>query len=433
MLICAHNVICCTGLIRHQLQFSHACSTSQIALAPPGTQACTFDIEKFHRTCPVLPDHKPWLVVQGKPGEFFIDHTHPFGAACASSNAGMIANAAVDIWIAEGVGPILKYEDDLTVFRTPTPDGQYSDGSFRYPYDRVDTLIAIAPLNIPWHPNKGMKAFASLLTFIGLLWDLNTRQVSLPDNKRLKFLSRVNSFIAQFSRGRCSLHDVEKLHGSLCYISFVYPEGRSRLPSLSNFSTKFKDNEYIRLYPPPSLITDLKWWSTRLSVPGVFRQLSPRGAPFDMGIFVDASTSWGISIIVDQQWIAFQLAPDWKIPGRDITWLETLAVREIRETGTRSNCSGREGIAHYSSEHAEYAVFAVVFHLVATWYSFTLLKPWPLAREASHRPPPYLETHSNEHFNLAKRYCDNKIRRSSRVPRNVQLRYQQPSCKRLRR
>ena len=69
-----------------------------------------------------------------------------------------------------------------------------------------------------------MKAFAPLLTFIGILWDLNTRQVSLPDNKRLKFLSRVNSFIAQFSRGRCSLRDVEKLHGSLCYISFVYPD-----------------------------------------------------------------------------------------------------------------------------------------------------------------------------------------------------------------
>jgi len=39
----------------------------QIVLAPSGTQACTFDIAKFHRTCPVLPDHKPWLVVQGRP------------------------------------------------------------------------------------------------------------------------------------------------------------------------------------------------------------------------------------------------------------------------------------------------------------------------------------------------------------------------------
>jgi len=69
----------------------------QVALAPPGTQACALDIAKFHRTCAVSPDHKAWLVLQGKDNHFYIDHAHPFGASCASSNAGMIANAMVDI------------------------------------------------------------------------------------------------------------------------------------------------------------------------------------------------------------------------------------------------------------------------------------------------------------------------------------------------
>jgi hypothetical protein len=45
-----------------------------------------------------------------------------------------------------------------------------------------------------------------------------------------------------------------------------------------------------------------------------------------MGIFVDASTSWGIGIVIDGRWIGFQLTPRWKVPGRDITWLETIAV-----------------------------------------------------------------------------------------------------------
>jgi hypothetical protein len=329
---------------------SSICYLIQVALAPPGTQACTFDIEKFHRTCSVLPDHKPWLVVQGKPGEFFIDHTHPFGAACASSNAGMIANAIVDIWKAEGIDPILKYEDDIAVFRTPISEGQHSEGSFRYAYDRSDALKVIAPLKIPWHPNKGMKLFASLLVFLGLLWDLNNRRVSLPENKRLKFLSRVNSFIAQFSQRRCSLRDIEKLHGSLCYLSFVYPDGRSRLPSLSNFSTKFNGNGYIRLYPPHSLITDLKWWFAKLSEIGNFRQLSPRGPVLDMGIFVDASTSWGIGIVIDQRWKGFQLAPDWKIPGRDITWLETLAIEILFGIIASSGISNRNLLIHSDNQ-----------------------------------------------------------------------------------
>jgi len=160
-------------------------------------------------------------------------------------------------------------------------------------------------------------------------WNLEQCHVSLPvipEQKRLKFLYCVNSFIAQYAWGCCTLRDVEKLHGSLCYISFVYPDGRSRSPSLLNFQTKFKGNEYTRLFPPPSLIMDLKWWSTRLSEMGVFWQLSPRGPPLDMGIFVDASTSWGIGIIIEGRWIGFQLATHWKIPGQDITWLETLTV-----------------------------------------------------------------------------------------------------------
>lgn len=53
----------------------------QVANAPAGTQACNFDIEKFHHTCAILPAHKPWLIIQGLSGEFYIDHTHPFCAA----------------------------------------------------------------------------------------------------------------------------------------------------------------------------------------------------------------------------------------------------------------------------------------------------------------------------------------------------------------
>ena len=83
-------------------------------------QACTFDIASFHCTCSVLPSHKPWLVVQGQLGSFYIDHSHPFGALSASSNAGMIANAAVNIWEAEGIHLICKYEDDLKIFHFPS-------------------------------------------------------------------------------------------------------------------------------------------------------------------------------------------------------------------------------------------------------------------------------------------------------------------------
>lgn len=140
-----HNIYSSSTILSYlihdlHLNTSYSCIlVIQIALTPPGTQACTLDIAKFHRTCPVHPDHKPWLVVQGKPGVFYIDHNHPFGAVLASSNSGMITNAAVDIWSRKGIFPVTKYEDNLKAFCIPLPDGIFIDGEFRYDYDRAET------------------------------------------------------------------------------------------------------------------------------------------------------------------------------------------------------------------------------------------------------------------------------------------------------
>jgi hypothetical protein len=111
---------------------------------------------------------------------------------------------------------------------------------------------------------------------------------------------------------------------------------------LSNFTTTFKGNEFIGRYPPPSVITDLRWWAKTLEDPSFSRELTPRGPTLDLGIFVDASTSWGIGIVFDGTWTAIQLSPSWKIPGRDIYWLETLAVEfvaYILEARGFRNCS----------------------------------------------------------------------------------------------
>lgn len=238
----------------------------------------------------------------------------------------MIANAVVDIWQAEGVKPILKYEDDLKIFRYPVDTGLFRQGDFNYDYDRDEALSRISSLLVPWHKDKGDLVFSFITNFIGFRWDLPDKMVSLPEEKRLKFLNRVRIFLDRFTGHRCSLLDVQKIHGSLCHVAFVYIQGRSRLPSLSNFIASFMDNEFSLRYPPHSMMTDLKWWLGMLGDPAFHRKLLPRNPCRDMGIFVDASTSWGIGIIIAGKWTAFKLHQDWKIEGRDICWLETVAV-----------------------------------------------------------------------------------------------------------
>ena len=77
------------------------------------------------------------------------------------------------------------------------------------------------------------------------------------------------------------------------------------------------------------MMSDLKWWLHALSDSNFHRKLPPRGSCQDMGLFVDASTSWGIGIVVAGRWKAFRLNEDWKVKGRDICWLKTVAVEVL--------------------------------------------------------------------------------------------------------
>lgn len=49
-------------------------------------------------------------------------------------------------------------------------------------------------------------------------------------------------------------------------------------------------------------------------------------------ISVDASTSWGIVLVIDGQWQAWQLVPGWKSDGRDIGWAEMVAIEFVTHT-----------------------------------------------------------------------------------------------------
>jgi hypothetical protein len=245
----------------------------------------------------------------------------------------------VDIWDAEtgaivpaGTEPdtkTFKFEDDMDKFRFPNASIPAPDGglTFLYRFDRQSIFAPIAPLRCPWHTKKTGTSFDNQTRFIGFDWDLPLRRVRLPEFKRAKYHARVSAARLKARTGvQVSLHELEEIHGMLVHIAFIFEEGNSHLPAFSNLFAGYRDDPYVRRKYSSAAVCALDWWNARLADKSAYRQLRPLGPLQDLGLFVDASTSWGIGIVIGRLWYSFRLAPDWKTPGRDICWLEAIAL-----------------------------------------------------------------------------------------------------------
>lgn len=277
----------------------------------------------------MLPAHKSYTVVSHF-GNFWLDHNCPFGASSSGGNHGEVADATVDIWAAMGVGPVIKWVDDFVIFRYPVKPhvNGANTSSFTYAYGLKDIKDMISPLRVPWHATKGQD-FDVSFTYVGFRWNINLREVHLTDEKRQKFKERVDNFILRYSSIRAPLHAALTISGSLSHVAFVYPHGRTYLSNIytwiSQFPSEFRDSSR---YVSRSVKSDLDWWSQTLADVSWRRSLSPKGPSLDLGIWVDASTEWGVGLIWKggPLWDAWKLCDDWKGPGRNIGWLEAVAV-----------------------------------------------------------------------------------------------------------
>src|ERR1700731_1411176 len=130
------------------------------------------------------------------------------------------------------------------------------------------------------------------------------------------------------------------MNGTLSHICFVFPQGRAYLPGLSHLLGSFASKHRPR-YAPPSVRSDVFWWSTLLTSQRPPRVLTSRGETLDLDIWVDAATSWGIGVCFGNNWEAWKLAPGWRAEGRDIGWAEgiaiELAVRLLESAGVTNS------------------------------------------------------------------------------------------------
>ena len=358
---------------------------------PPGSQGACRDVAEAYRIIPLAPDQWPGLVVQlANPDEFGINKCNSFGCATAGGLYGLFADALADVFRAEGIGPTSKWVDDQTFLRIPrihlenynrtraklkriiqeaggwrkqggrlwAGRGQMHDGrveefdedmsfpikdlagdrSHGFTYDLSDVDRISEELGIPWERSKDV-GFNESFPFIGFIWDIRKKTVSLRPEKKEKYLQAIEEWKQSRSH---NLEEVQKLYGKLLHATLAHPDGRPYLASLETMLGIFHNNPHLPRTPPRQVPNDLNWWTTELSKPNLGRNIPSTHEVHDIAAYSDASSSTGIAIVIGNRWRAWRLLPGWNEEKRDIGWAEAVGFEFLVRTIARLRSTDRE-------------------------------------------------------------------------------------------
>ncbi|QRV78783.1 polyprotein like [Ceratobasidium sp. AG-Ba] len=318
-----------------------------VASAAPGSIAATCDVDAAYRRMPVHPADRPHTVVHWQ-GRFFIDSRVPFGASSSNGIFGRCGDAAKHIYSTLGFGQIFKWVDDYIFLQSP-PSHDYAPtapsvfGSIQAIYDVAERL------GWPWKRSK-TRPFATTFTYLGFDWNLPGRSVTIPLSKREKYSRRIADWLPG---KRFTLKQTQEVVGCLAHCAQAVPNGRPRLRALIAFVASFPHSQstrFLRRPVPEPAIDEIAWWREQLARPDCGSVVRPNRAPISTLIMSDASTSFGLGVIIDNLWWSWRLMQGWRTPGRDIGWAEAIALElavngaiqsGIRDCTIRCLCDNR--------------------------------------------------------------------------------------------
>ena len=204
--------------------------------------------------------------------------------------------------------------------QNPQPDVPSIDQSFAYGIRDIDNISEI--LGIPWQKEKD-RPFHSTFIFTGFLWNINKKTVTLTEEKHLKYLKAIQEW--RKSRTH-TLREAQKLHGKLLHAAQVFSEGKAYIMGLETMLTTGASNPFMPHTPPKGTPFKLDWWTAKLSSPPIPRRIPPPRAPVNLHAFSDASSSFGIRVVVENKWRAWKLRTGWDTDRKDIGWAEVVGL-----------------------------------------------------------------------------------------------------------
>lgn len=294
--------------------------------APEGTQAASLDIEGAYRTIGIDPSEF-WLgVVQDNNGRFLVDLAAKFGGKSCGFNFEGPAKAFCTLCVLTFAHlNLVRWVDDIMPIRFPSS----SQFPYTYSVELADICNLGRELGFSFAEEK-LVEFGPIAKYLGFLWCWDSREVLIPEEKRAKYLDCI---MQTQSKDSISLESLRSLCGKLSHVAMIVLEGRVNLRALwrmlANMEAK---NMHVKASwkLQDSQMKDLSWWESKLGEPRIGIQLCTMASPDDsFGLYCDASTSFGIGIVIEGKAEAFRLNPGWQTAGgiaRDIGYAEFAAL-----------------------------------------------------------------------------------------------------------
>ena len=180
------------------------------------------------------------------------------------------------------------------------PDRSTHDSFFTYCDADIDSLSR--RLGIPWEPSKTVP-FSSIIPYLGFEWNLSERTVAITEKKKAKYRAAIRDWLPHPAH---NLEEAQKLYGKLLHACLVLPAGRAYLTGLESLMGSFNNNPFIPHHAPRHTTEDLSWWFNVLSSPRIQRPIPGPAHVIDRAAFSDASSGFGIGIIIGSQWRAWR-------------------------------------------------------------------------------------------------------------------------------
>ncbi|EHS64310.1 uncharacterized protein PGTG_20922 [Puccinia graminis f. sp. tritici CRL 75-36-700-3] len=273
-----------------------------------------FDWAKAYRQIPTLESQWPFLMVKDLNGGLYIDTRITFGGVAGCGSFGIPADAWKKIMEHEfNVVKVFRWVDDNLFVK-----------NLSSLCDMKSITARSVSLGVATSEEKSTM-FANEQKFIGFVWNGIEKTVRLTDKKLEERKNQIAVFLEE--RATFTFNEAEVLAGRLNHVSLLLPQLRCYIRSVYRWMNQWK-KRWANREIPQDVRDDLKFWTDTLNNYQHTR-LCPLTTPIEIKWVGDASTSYGIGVLVGDNWAQLKLKPGWEqaAPPRSIAWLETVAIR----------------------------------------------------------------------------------------------------------